>query len=288
MILPTGKDFVSFSELQDHEKCNNKHYLKHIKKIKLYKETVHTEFGNSVHSVLECFLKNQDMDYEMAEKEIRDRWKKYNLDGFEVIGKNEEVLEIRNVDWYVRAIKRVLEEIPMFLDLTFPGWTTVSAEERLYEKLPSSFDGLFFKGFIDAVIKTGPEYEPVYYILDWKSSENGWKDWKKRDKMTNYQPIYYREFWSAKNKLKRHNIKCGFVILSYGENVKGPKCELLLIKPTRGKRVGALKVIKDLVSSVTSEEEPKKTTRTIQGWDNCKYCDYANTEYCDGWKKNEK
>lgn len=258
MTFPTKKSHVSFSEIKKHKECNHKHWLHYVKKIDLFEPNVHTEFGKVVHDGCEHYLKTDEMDFDVAIKKIQGQWKEYDLP---------------DVDDYIFGANRVLEEVPVFLDLTFPGWEPVAAEATLYEPLPQR-EGLSFKGYIDAIIKVGD----IYWVLDWKTCSKPWKKWKREEELLKYQLIYYRDFWAAKNKIKREQVKCGFVTLAYGSDVKMARCELIEVEPTRERRVSALKVLNEMIDTVQSRRHNK---RKRNKWgSNCKFCDYLDTEYC--------
>jgi hypothetical protein len=276
VLFPTQKKHVSFSEIKEHDECAHKHWLKHVQKVNLFKPNVHTEFGTSVHEVGEHFLNTQEIDASIGVKEIRERWKKYKLNEPDEDGEPPE----HDEEYYVKAAENVVDEIPMFLDLTFPNWKPVAAEFYLYEPLPFRKD-MSFKGYIDGIIQT--EQDPdEYLILDWKTCQKPWKPWKRNYEILKYQLIYYREFWAAKQKIPKDSVRCGFVTLTYGEEWTGPRCELIEVTPKRIRRQSALKVLTNMVRSVQAGNHPK--TYKNKWGSNCKFCDFAETKYCNGKK----
>lgn len=260
MAFPTQKEHVSFSEIKEWKECPHKHWLHHVKKIDLFKPNVHTEFGKAVHESCEHYLNTEEIDVAIATKQIEEQWEKY---------------ELEDLEHYIGGAAAVLDELPVFMDLTFPDWEPVAAEAYLYESLPKR-EGLHFKGYIDGIIKVGD----IYWILDWKTCAKPWKKWKREEETLKYQLVYYRDFWAAKNRIPREQVKCGFVTLAYGADLKAARCELIEVEPTRERRIGALNVLNDMIDTVQSKRHRK--IKKGKWGSNCKYCDYRQSEYCDG------
>ena len=67
------------------------------------------------------------------------------------------------------------------LNIKFPGYKVVSAEEEIFEPIidsPSEYD---YKGFLDLVVKTP---DGKYHIIDWKSCSWGWDIKRKTERMS--------------------------------------------------------------------------------------------------------
>jgi hypothetical protein len=256
-IFPTGKPHVSYSEIKSWKECPWRHKLTHIEKIDLSKPSEMLFFGKIVHAACEEYLKSRVMVSDIAIQAIDDAWAN---NGFE------------NADlWKLHALN-ILNDIPKFLDETFPGWECQSAEEMLYETVESS--DMKFKGFIDGIIKIpGKGGKTKYWILDWKTSgPGGWHPEKQRDFLVQAQLALYKRFWSFKNDLKSADVACGFVLLKKGAK-PGKCCQLLEISagPTIMER--AEKLFRDMITSVRKGVFVKNKT-------SCTYCEYKGTKYC--------
>ena len=214
--LPTGKKHVSFSEVKLWKECSFRHNLTHIKKLSLFKPSPILDFGTAVHAACEQYLLTRAMNVDVALNLMEEAWKK-----------NEEdpaytVLALKTA---LSEAKTILEELPAFLDLTFPDWTVVDAEHQLYEQVQGHPHA--FKGFIDGVIKCkGKRGEDLYWIIDWKTSGRGWHRAKRSDDMVKSQLALYKNYWCQKNpQVPFKDVRCGFVILKKSGK-PGDHCEL--------------------------------------------------------------
>ena len=62
-----------------------------------------------------------------------------------------------------------------FMNNNYPDWEFVSAEEQLYEKIE---ENIFFKGFIDGIVKYRKGKKDKYVIIDWKTAGPIDRDWE--------------------------------------------------------------------------------------------------------------
>ena len=164
------------------------------------------------------------------------------------------------------------DDVPQFLDDTFPGWEPVSAEEQLYEDIAGK--ELNFKGFIDVIIKV-PRKNGTwkYWILDWKTSKSyGWDRRKKQDFLTQAQIILYKHYWGTKNNIPLKDISCGFILLKRGGK-PGNMCDLFKVSAGPAAIEKANKMVKNMVTAVRKE-------MFLKNRESCTYCQYSGTEYC--------
>ena len=164
-------------------------------------------------------------------------------------------------------------DVPSFLDDTFPSWETVKAEEELREDIENS--DVKFKGFIDAVIKVpkkkGTGYQ--YWILDWKTSQSyGWRRSKKQDILMTAQLILYKHFWAKKHNIDLKDIRCGFILLKRGGK-PGNMCELVTVSAGPKSMERALKIMRSMIKAV-------KKQFNLKNRNSCMFCDFKDTEHC--------
>lgn len=261
IALPTGKEHISFSELKDHVECSFRHNLKHVDKIDMFEENVNTNFGKALHDACENYLETRKMRYEIALDFIREKWQEFDLP---------------NMGQFMNESNILLEAVPGFLDDCFPGWECFSAEEDLMEELPKPHEDVNFKGFVDAVIK----HDGKYWILDWKSSNKGWNDWKKKDDNLKMQLILYAKFWGEKHGIPISDINVGFAILNRDLD-NSQRIELFSFPIEEKDTNKSLKVLNNSVSLIKKNikfkrwkyQEPRKQRF-------CRFCDYNGTKYC--------
>src|SRR3990167_10914509 len=209
-VLPTEKDYVSFSEISVWAGCSFKHKLKYIDKIELEPETEYLYFGKAVHASCQNFLETRVMDDTIAIKYIEEYWPK---------------LGFIDVEKWIQIAKNILEDVPQFMDDNFPNWEYVGAEEKIIEPI-MDFEHIKFKGYIDAIVRTKDKKgNDLYWIFDWKTATY-WSKYKKSDFNVRAQLIYYKNFWSIKHNIPLKQIRCAFILLKR-KSKKGKRCELV-------------------------------------------------------------
>jgi ATP-dependent helicase/DNAse subunit B len=262
--LPTGKKHLSYSEMLDFLQCPFRHFLKYVE-TKDTNINEHTIFGNAVHSTCEKVLMKEDVDYKLfflenfrnKKKELTERKKDTDF-------KLLEEMEINGVELF--------SEILPFLQNHFGNFSVVSVEQDLYERITEIEEDVYFKGFIDLVIKTE---DGRFHIIDWKTTKYGWHPNKRNDKYTHYQMVLYKEFYCRKLNLKREDFDIHFVLLKWKNKKKTP--ELVSITSGKKKIENALKSFTDVVKNIQKGVKIKIKA-------NCEYCQYKDTERC-GKKK---
>ena len=262
-VLPTGKSHVSFSEVKLWKECSYRHSLAHIKKIDLSKPSPILDFGTAVHASCEKYLLTKVMDVEVAYAHLDKAWEKNfgNIDFTETaLSKAKEEASI------------ILQEVPKFLDDSFPEWEVVDAEHQLYEAIDNHPHA--FKGFIDGVIKAkGKRGETIYWILDWKTTARGWFREKRSDDMVKAQLALYKNYWCQKNpQISMKDVRCGFVLLKKSAK-QGNHCELFSVSIGEVPIKKSLKVVNNMITSV-------KRGIALKNRDACTWCEYKGTAHC--------
>lgn len=267
--LPTGKPHVSYSELSDWVECSWRHKLKHVQKINLSKPSINLTFGSAAHAVVEHYLNTKTISLEEASKIIDEHKEQFkDIEEFQLLDK-EKLLE---------NIQKIMNDLPTFLDENFPGWTLFHAEEDLYEDMKQFYeahDGLYFKGFIDCIIKvpTGKKDGGfLYWIIDWKTANRPWSLDKIKDSRVRMQLVLYKKFWTTKHDIPLKLVRCGFVtLLKAGK--PGKLCKLIPISVGEKSAEKSLKILNNSLSSI-------KRGMAIKNRNACKWCDYKDTEHC--------
>lgn len=259
--LPTGKSYISFSELKDRIECSFRHKLKHIDKIDMFEENVNTNFGTAIHASCEDYVETREMKYEIALDMIVEAWEKY---GFPDLG-----------EWLTQA-NAMLEAIPNFLDKKFPGWKLFKAEEELMEQIGGEHKDVCLKGFIDAIV----EWKGKIILIDWKTSGSGWSDWKRNDELTTYQLLLYVKFWAQKHNVPIEKIEAGFVVMN--RDLKNPeRIEYIPIITDKKKIRKSLTVLNNNLTTLKRNQHFKEWKyANPQFQKSCRFCDYNGTEYC--------
>jgi hypothetical protein len=267
----TGKPHISFSELSDWIQCPYRHKLAHIDKLGTFSITPHLILGNGVHDANENYIKTRVMDKNVAFEFIKKGWQE-NLDLFtngpfpSWASNGFGTLE----QWLDKA-DMIMDDVPKFLDMMFPGWACHSAEELLYETIENQ--PIKFKGFVDAVLTTlDKRGKKKYWIIDWKTCGWGWAREKQEDFNVQLQLILYKNFWTKKHGIEPRDVRCAFALLKR-DGARGKSISLVPVSvgPTTTER--GLKVIDNHVKSV-------KKGFFLKNRDACRFCEFNNTSHC--------
>jgi hypothetical protein len=279
--FPTEKPHISYSEVRCWKECPYRHKLTYIDKVSVDEPSPYLSYGTAVHSSLEDFLKTKKMNVSIALDQIRSEWEKHGFDSDSWIQAQADYRSSQGwkpkphnyLDEWLEWAKNCLEEIPTFLDSEFDEWETISAEEELYEFV-DGYD-IFFKGFIDALLKVKIKGKEFYYIIDWKTAgDKGWFASKKRDILTWAQIALYKSFWMRKNNLDTKQVKCGFVLLKRGAR-KDATCELVKVSVGPKAEDNALSIMRSMVKTV-------RRGIFLKNRNSCTFCEFKNTKNCPG------
>ena len=271
--FPTGKPHISFSEIKIWKECSWRHKLIYVDKIDMFEPSPYLDFGTAVHEGCESLLETKSVDKKKLLTDIRGAWEKHGFDEPEWYEKMPGWYKHEPVDVWCEWAENMWNDVPNFLDETFPGWETVRAEEELYEEIEGK--SVKFKGFIDAIIKVpkkkGPGFN--YWILDWKTAQSyGWRRQKKQDILMTAQLILYKHFWSKKHNIPLKDIRCGFILLKRGAK-PGKVCELVTVSVGDKTLNRGVKLMNSMVSTVSRK-------LFLKNRDSCKYCQFKDTPYC--------
>jgi len=279
--FPTEKPHVSYSEIRVWKECPFRHKLTYINKISTDEPSPYLSYGTAVHEALENFLKTKEMDASIALDMIRSEWEKHGFDSKEWIAAQADYRKSQGwkpkahnyVDEWLEWAENCLSEIPAFLDNEFDEWETVSAEEELYEFV-EGYD-IFFKGFIDALLKVKIKGKEYFYVLDWKTAgDKGWYASKRRDILTWAQIALYKSFWMRKNDFDTKQVKCGFVLLKRGAKA-GSTCELVKVSVGPKAEENALSIMRSMVKTV-------RRGIFLKNRNSCMFCEFKGTKDCPG------
>jgi hypothetical protein len=270
-LLPTGKAHISFSEMMDWVDCSWRHKLKHIDKIPIEEESEHLMYGSIIHDAIEDYLNGtKPLDWEVTSLKVREELSK--------LQKFKEAPD--EIDEWCNSIKLIFDELPSWLEKTFPKYKVVEAEHQLQETIENK-PGRFFKGFIDIILenpviqKGKPSSEPLgveYLIGDWKSSGSGWSNSKKNDQYKKMQMILYKYFWCRKTGIDPKNVKCAWILLK--RNAKpGQHIELVPVSSEQKDIDGALQKVSEMISLVEKKIFHKNRNA-------CMFCPYKHTKHC--------
>ena len=271
--FPTGKPHVSFSEIKNWKECAYRHKLIYIDKIDMSTPSPYLDFGTAVHEGCETLLETKKVDKNKLIIDIKNAWEKYGFEDPDWIAQQPGWYKYVPVEEWCQWAENMWNEIPQFLDDTFPGWECIKAEEELYEEIEGK--PVKFKGFIDGVIKVPKKRGKGhnYWIIDWKTSGAwGWRRDKKQDILMTAQLILYKHFWAKKHNIELKDIRCGFVLLKRAGK-RGKICELVPVSVGPKSLAKGLKIMNNMISAVNRKI-------FLKNRNSCTYCPYFQTKHC--------
>lgn len=256
----TKKEHISYSEISKWLECHHRHLLQYLKQINLESASVHTEFGKVLHELVGYYLETRTIPDNLQEH----------------FNKLDDMLRAINVDpepeFFHHTIAPILEQVPSWLEKTFPGWEFVDAEHRLYEPIEGT--KWQFKGYIDGIIKIPYNGRYKYWIIDWKSCEAFWSPMMEKDFKKQLQLVLYKLFWAAKTGVPLEDISCGFILLRRKVTRNDTsRCKLVEVIVDVKKLQHAKKTIRDMTKRVSKGYFAKNRN-------SCRWCPYKNTEHC--------
>jgi len=279
--FPTGKPHVSFSEIRLWKECPYHHRLVYIDKVAKDEPSPYLSYGSALHDGIENFLKTGVMDKQAVLEKIKSEWDIHGFDSEEWIQaqadhRKSQGWKPKGHDYlgsWLKWADTSLTDLPLFLTEEFGDYEVISAEEQLYEYFPG-YD-IFFKGFIDALLKVKIRGKEYYYVIDWKTAgDKGWFASKKRDILTWAQIALYKSFWKNKNGKDIKEVKCGFVLLKRG-GTPGDSCELVKISVGPKAEENALSILRSMVKTV-------RRGIYLKNRQSCRFCEFKNTSHCPG------
>ena len=258
-VLPTGKPHISFSELATWLDCSWKHNLVYIQGLQTFDGNENTFFGGHVHEGCENYIKTGKMEIDPILVKISDTWNKRGY---------------QDKDDWITSAARILTDVPTWMSTTFPNWEPIGAEIPLYENLNHvGHDDVSWKGYIDAAIKyNNSRGKQLIHILDWKTTNWGWKVEKLREFKTNAQVASYKIFWSRKFDVDMKDIKAGYVLLKRMAK-QGASCQLIDVSVGPKMQQNVNEAIAKMVRSIKAGIKMKNRL-------SCEYCEFKGTEHC--------
>lgn len=259
-LLPTNKDYISFTEFDVATECTWKHKI--VYKDKNYEpQNEYGAFGTAIHSTCEKLIHDENFDYlTYFKKQFKEELKEVDLSTVD-----KQVV----IDMFIKG-PTIFEDFWPFMKKEFGKFEVLEVEIRFKEPIPDMEDlqPVKFKGFIDLVIKTE---DGVIHVIDYKTSKKGWHRLKKGKKNTAYQIVIYKDYYCQKYGVDPKNVKTHFIILKW-MNVRS---KIALYTVTSGpKRVkNSRKAVKAVLRNIINETYVKNRT-------SCKFCKFYKTDKC--------
>tara|TARA_Y100000593_G_scaffold89716_1_gene174523 strand:- start:715 stop:1494 length:780 start_codon:yes stop_codon:yes gene_type:complete len=255
------REHISYSELKDWAHCPHYHKKAWVEKVAPFEGNEYTAFGSAIHDVCEKKLLKENID----EKEAFQVG--FNKRLQELIEKNIEV-NPKNIEQMKEVGPKILSEVEDALENYFGDYEVFSSEEMLY--VPIENFNIFFKGFVDAVVKVGD----TYHLFDWKTCSWGWDSRKKAQKLVTYQLTLYKHFFCLKHKINPENVETHFALLK--RTAKKDHVEIFRVTSGPKKTENALKLLYQAIYNITKKFAIKNRLSCHKPYP----CKLLNTEHC--------
>lgn len=288
---PENAKFVSYSQFQNFKKCPHYWKLCHIDKLKDREATIHTVFGNAMHSVIQQWIKvlftetikkSDELDLSaMLLAEIKQQYasavekqknhfstkeqlSEFYLDGIEILS----YLRKKRATYFSKKYEVLVgTEIPIVLP-TDPNKPNV-----------------ILQGYLDLVTKN--TVTGRYKIWDLKTSGKGWTQWDKKDEVKTAQLLLYKLCFSQQYDVPLDEIEVEYFILKrkIDPDSLWPQKRIQLFEPSNGK-ISCNKVSKMFQEFIDSCFLPDGTYNTMFNFKaltgkncfNCRYCEFKDRE----------
>jgi ATP-dependent exoDNAse (exonuclease V) beta subunit len=257
---------ISYSALKDWKFCPYYHKVSHVDKLRPFKGNEYTAFGTAIHSTYEKSLleEGKDLGYESI-------FQHEFLQELEDLNTSQVELRSNLVSQMYDQGKKLASLSYPALKNTFGDFEVVSSEEKLY--VPLQIDGhenLYFKGFIDVVLKK----DDRYIIIDWKTCSWGWDARKKADTMLTYQLTLYKNFYAEKHGIDPSKIDTYFALVK--RTAKKNNIEIFKVSSGKKKIENALKLLNKAIYNIEKKNYVKNRMSCQSGYG----CPLYKTDLC--------
>lgn len=257
--------YVSFSELSVFDNCPFQHYLTYEKGHR-QEETVHTIFGGALHHAIdERISKGSKNSWISFGKQFLKGIKENNITEDKwIAGKDKTVYPKA---WLKQGFE-IYHGVFDWLNDLFPGYELIGSEIEIFDEMETVKDAKM-KGFVDLIIK----HNKKHYVIDFKTCSWGWNEKKLKDVKKKYQLRIYKHFVSKKFNIPEKDIKVAFVLLKRTPPKNSSRYQIVDVSSGEKTQL-------QVVDWMTKKTKGIKAGVRLRKRENCKYCDFKDTELC--------
>lgn len=286
-----GDRIISYSQYSKYFACPKSWELNYIHKHREPSESIDLVFGQAMHSTLQQWLKvlytvtvKKAMEMDLNALLLAEMKREY-LERKEKFGRDfttpEELTSyyasgVEILKFLVRKRSRYFRTKKMEL---------ISIEFPLMEQIHEDYPTVKMMGYIDLIF-----YDAImekYIVMDIKTSNRGWKDYKKKDDLTTDQVLIYKLYMCQILKADIKDVDVMFFILKRNIDPDSlyPQKRIQEFSPSNGKvslnRVS--KKLKQFVEECFNFDGSYKTDRVYPQFagrnsKNCMFCPYSDRE----------
>ena len=288
-LVVSGEKTISFSQIQMYNDCPHKWNLQYKQKLYESAPSINMTFGTALHETVQHYLgmmynesvvKADEFDLEeyFQERftEVYKRDLKSNKDKH--FSSQDEMHEFYNDG--LEIIKFLKSKRGEYFSKR--DWHLVGCEIPLIIKPNNAYNNVIYKGFIDVVLYH--EKTNKFYIIDIKTSRQGWSS-EKKDEVKQAQLLLYKLFFSEQFEVPLENIDLEFVILKrkLWENSSYPQKRIQSFVPPNGveKVNKAKKLLDKFLEECFDQDGYKERKFEMKPSSKCKWCPFnSKPELC--------
>lgn len=215
---PEGTKKISYSQFNVFQQCQYRWYLQYAQKLYPFNASIDTVFGTAIHETLQRYLVllfNESVkaseDFKMLSFFKERLIENYNIEFI----KNEEndFTDPDHMKEYYEDGVAILEWVKAHRKRLFDTkkYELVGIEIPIMTPVVSGMDKIYFQGFIDVVLRN--RESGMIFIIDIKTSRQGWKDYQKKDQKKIAQVLLYKRYFSEQYGISEDDIEVTFFIV---------------------------------------------------------------------------
>lgn len=285
----TSQKSISYSQTLSYNTCPHQWALSYIKGLQIYKPSIHTVFGTSLHEVVQEWLtelydgsvkKATEMDLgALLEEKLYTIYAQEKEKYGEHFSSSAELSEFHNDG--VEILKYIKKKRSAYFGTKY--LKLVGVEIPLLHQLA---DNIFFKGYIDIVLYD--TQDDRYIIFDIKTSTSGWSEYAKKDDKKLAQLLLYKEFLAKQFSIDVEKVDVKYFIVKRKVPddpmypAMGRRIQEFVPPSGKIKRGQATNALSKFIDDAFDKEGKyvDKDYEQRPSKSNCMFCNYKGTEHC--------
>lgn len=291
---PENSTYISYTQFSTYQKCQQRWKLKYADRIKKDEPSIHTVFGNAMHTVIQHYLqvmfletikKADSLDFnQLLLQELKNNYAQ-DIEKYQRHFSSKEELSEFYLDG-LETLNYLRKKRKTYIDRK--NWILVGTEIPILLPPIQEIPNVLLMGFLDIVFKD--KNKNKFYIFDLKTSTKGWTKWDKEDETKVAQLILYKIYFSKQYNIPIEDIEVEFIILKrkVDENSAWPQRRIQEFSPTQGS-ITIKRVLNTFETFIKSCFLPDGSYNKLNSYQansgkngfNCRFCEFKDAhELC--------